>query len=122
MRYRILKKFVDPAFGLISSPRFKMCKVYLDGRWKASVYDDVESEEYHLEFKNIDGIVVTLVFPTVKDRMVASKQIILNRPLELPYDQKILENISRNAKKRKRKSILKITRGLVKKIKRKMAK
>lgn len=106
---KIIKKFVDPVFGIISSPRFQMSRIYLDGQWKAEMWDDTYSEEYHLSFKNFEGTKVTFIFPTSKDRLAAASHIIPDKELELPHDYAVIETISNNVLlKEKPKYILKL--------------
>ena len=74
-----------------------MCRIYLDGKWKAEMWDDVDNEEYHLGFRNYEGTKVTLIFPSVKDRLLAAPYIIPDKELELPHDYPIIQTISDNA-------------------------
>ena len=108
VKIKNVKKFVDPVFGTISSPRFQMCRIYLDGKWKAELWDDIDNEEYHLSFKNFEGTKVTFIFPTSKDRLLAAPHIIPNNELELPHDNPIITTISDNVpQKEKSRQILK---------------
>ena len=93
---KVTKTFVDPIFGVISSPRFRMCRIYLDGKWKAELWDDIDNEEYHLSFKNFEGTKVTCVFPTVQDRVLAAHHIIPDKKLELPHNHLVIQTVSEN--------------------------
>ena len=103
----MIKKFIDPVFGVISSPRFRMCRIYLDGKWKAELWDDTENEEYHLSFKNFEGTKVTLIFPTIQDRLTAAPHIIPDRELELPHNYPLIQTISDNVPVKENPHILK---------------